>query len=78
MLTSELSLLCTCRLLTNIFHIADKHGRYVPPQIEPEQGNKLLKDLVLKQWVGDQCKDFMQSRKLLNLVSLFLPYFPLR
>ena len=46
-------------------------------QMKPEASSKLLKDLVLKHWASGHCEDYMDTRKLLNLITFYLPYFPL-
>ena len=40
--------------------------------------SKVLKDLVFSLWTQGDCEDYTDTRKMLGLISFFLPYFPLR
>eukprot|EP00884_Botryococcus_braunii_P017254 jgi/Botrbrau1/4211/Bobra.0044s0014.1 len=46
-------------------------------QITPEAAERALKDLMHEKWAREGCEDHSDTLKLIGLVNLFLPFFPL-
>ena len=55
-----------------------QRAEHLGGQVDAEQATKVLKDLVFSLWAQGQCEDYTDTRKMLGLISFFLPYFPLR
>ena len=57
-----------------LHELLKRHGR---DAISAEQAQRVLKDLIFERWTRQACEDRTDTLKMVGLIDIFLPFFPL-